>query len=168
VTQFKASRDLPMSPVMRVKVVTVLFGLISSVAVAAPAKEEFGTAKQAEAMVAKAVAHAKKVGNEKAYQDFTNKVAPFVDRDLYVVVYDLAGKVHAHGQNPKMVGKDLIDLLDPDGKAFVKERVELGKTKNKFWHDYKWTDPLTKKPLAKSTYCEKHEAVLFCAGIYKR
>jgi cytochrome c len=132
------------------------------------AKAEFGTAQEAEAMVAKAVAHAKKVGAAQAYQDFTNKVAPFVDRDLYVVVYDLEGKVLAHGQNPKMVGKELIDLLDPDGKAFVKERVELGKSKAKFWHDYKWTDPVTKKPLAKSTYCERHERVLFCAGIYKR
>jgi len=119
-------------------------------------------------MVGKAVAYAEKIGTEKAYQAFTNKAAPWVDRDLYVVVYDLNGKVLAHGQNPKMVGKELIDLLDPDGKAFVKERVELGKSQNKFWHDYKWTDPVTKKPLPKSTYCERHQDVLFCVGIYKR
>ncbi len=148
--------------------VASVFATIAAFALAAAPKAAFGTAKEAEAMVAKAVAYAKKVGNEKAYQDFTNKEAPFVDRDLYVVVYDMNGKVLAHGQNPKMVGKDLIDLLDPDGKAFVRERVELGKTKPKFWHDYKWTDPLTKKPLAKSTYCERQADVLFCAGIYKR
>jgi signal transduction histidine kinase len=91
-----------------------------------------------------------------------------VDRDLYVVVYDLQGKVLAHGQNPKMVGKDLIDLRDPDGKLFVKERVDLGSAKPSFWHDYKWTDPVTKKVLEKSTYCQRHEEVLFCVGIYKR
>jgi len=153
---------------MRMEAVAVLSMSLAGVALAAPPKAEFGTAKEAEAMVAKAVAHAEKVGAAKAYQDFTRKVAPFADRDLYVVVYDLKGKVLAHGQNPKMVGKELIDLLDPDGKAFVKERVELGKIKNSFWHDYKWTDPITKKPLAKSTYCQKHDSVLFCAGIYKR
>jgi len=145
--------------------------LVVSVAMAAakgPPKEEYGTAKEAEAMVAKAVVHAKKVGAQQAYQDFTNKVAPFVDRDLYIMVYELNGKVLAHGQNPKMVGKDLIDLLDPDGRPFVRERVELAKTQTKFWHDYRWTDPITKKPTAKSTYCERHENVLFCSGIYKR
>ncbi len=154
---------------MRATFPAVLSMFLAGVALAAPKpKAEFGTAKEAEAMVAKAVAHAKKVGNEQAYQDFTNKVAPFVDRALYVVVYDLNGKVWAHGQNPKMVGKDLIDLLDPDGKAFVSERVELGKSKGKFWHDYRWTDPITKKALPKSAYCERHENVLFCTGIYKR
>lgn len=141
--------------------------MVAGVALAAP-KAEFGTATEAEAMVAKAVVHAKKVGNEKAYQDFTNKVAPFVDRDLYVVVYDMNSKVLAHGQNPKVVSRELIDLLDPDGETFVRERVELGKSKAKLWHDHKWTDPLTKKPSAKSTYCERRENVLFCAGIDKR
>jgi signal transduction histidine kinase len=76
--------------------------------------------------------------------------------------------VLAHGQNPKMVGKELIELLDPDGKAFVKERVELAKSKNKFWHDYKFTDPVTKKVLPKSTYCERLDSTAVCVGIYKR
>jgi signal transduction histidine kinase len=132
------------------------------------AKEEFGTAKEAEAMVAKAVAHIAAVGTQKAYGDFTSRAPGFADRDLYVVVYDLQGQVVAHGQNPKMVGKDLIDLRDPDGKAFVKERVDLARSKGKFWHDYKFTDPVTKKVLPKSTYCERVESTAVCVGIYKR
>jgi signal transduction histidine kinase len=132
------------------------------------AKEEFGSAKEAEAMVGKAVAHIKAAGAQKAYGDFTSRASAFVDRDLYVVVYDLQGQVLAHGQNPKMVGKDLIDLRDPDGKAFVKERTELARSKGQFWHDYKFTDPVTKKVLPKSTYCERVESTAVCVGIYKR
>jgi cytochrome c len=132
------------------------------------AKDEYGSAREAETMVAKAVAHIQSAGAQKAYDDFTAKAAPFVDRDLYVVVYDLEGQVVAHGQNPKMVGKNLIDLRDPDGKAFVKERVDLARTKGKFWHDYKFTDPVTKKILPKSTYCERLESTAVCVGIYKR
>ena len=150
---------------------TVLLALLLTGAVSpalSATKAQFGTAKEAEAMVGKAIAHAKRVGAEKAYQDFTDKAPGFVDRDLYVVVYDLQGKVLAHGQNSKMVGKDLIDLRDPDGKLFVKERVELGLAKPNFWHDYKWTDPVTKKVLEKSTYCQRNGDVLFCVGIYKR
>ncbi len=136
--------------------------------VAFAARDEFGTAAEAEAMVGRAVAHVRAAGTQKAYGDFTARVPQFVDRDLYVVVYDLQGKVWAHGQNPKMVGKDLIDLRDPDGKAFVKERVDLARSKGKFWHDYKFTDPVSKKVLPKSTYCERVESTAVCVGIYRR
>ncbi len=153
---------------MRMRSLSVVTLAASLATVAFAAKEEFGTAKEAEAMVAKAVAHIAAVGTQKAYGDFTSRAPGFADRDLYVVVYDLQGQVVAHGQNPKMVGKDLIDLRDPDGKAFVKERVDLTRSKGKFWHDYKFTDPVTKKVLPKSTYCERVESTAVCVGIYKR
>lgn len=145
----------------------VLIGccLLSTAAFAA---EEFAAPKEAESMVQKAVSHIRAGGKDKAYGDFTAKAPGWVDRDLYVVVYDLSGKVLAHGQNPKMVGKELIDLKDPDGKAFVKERVDLAKGKGKFWHDYKFTDPVSKKVLPKSAYCEKLDETVVCAGVYKR
>lgn len=129
---------------------------------------DFGTAPEAETMVKAAVGHIKKVGNNQAYKDFTDKKAPFLDRDLYVVVYGLDGKIFAHGQNSKMVGKDMIDLKDPDGKPFVRERVELAKAKGKFWQDYKFTDPVSKKVLPKAMYCERVEETVVCSGIYKR
>jgi signal transduction histidine kinase len=129
---------------------------------------EFGTAKEAESMVAKAIAHIKADGKDKAYADFTGKKAGWTDRDIYVTVYDLSGKVMAHGQNAKQVGMDLIGLQDADGKEFVKERVELAKSKGKFWQEYKFTDPVTKKILPKSMYCEKLDDVAVCSGIYKR
>ncbi len=138
------------------------------VAVLAKEKEKFGTAREAEAMVANAVRHIRSAGAEKAYQDFTAKAPAFFDRDLYVVVYDLEGRVLAHGQNPKMVGKGLIDLRDADGKPWIQERVELARSKGKFWHDYKFTDPVTKKVLPKSTYCERVDSTAVCVGIYKR
>lgn len=146
----------------------IVVALVVSVAALTAAKEEFGSAKEAEAMVTKAVAHIKRAGVAKAYQDFTGKAPAFVDRDLYVVVYDMTGRVLAHGLNPKMVGKDLIDLKDPDGKQFVKERVELARGKTAFWHDYKFTDPVSRKVLPKSTYCQRVESTAVCVGIYKR
>ena len=124
------------------------------------------TKADAEAMVAKGVAAVKAKG-EAAYVDFTAPSKTFVDRDLYLVIYDTTGKCLAHGQNPKQVGKDLINLKDPDGKEFVKERVTLAASKAKFWQDYKFTDPLTKTVQAKQAYCEKLGNLLICGGIYK-
>jgi len=131
------------------------------------AAEEFASAKEAEAMVHKVVA-AVKANKDQTATEITNKDAKWIDRDLYPVIYDMTGKVVAHGQNAKMVDKDLIDLKDPDGKAFVKERVDLAKSKGKFWQDYKFTDPVTKKVLPKEAYCEKLNDMIICAGVYKR
>ena len=130
--------------------------------------QEFGTAKEAESMVKAAVSHIKSVGKDQAYADFTGKKSPFFDRDLYVVVYGMDGKIFAHGQNSRMVGKEMIDMKDPDGKPFVKERVELAKSKGTFWQDYKFTDPVTKKVLPKAMFCQRVEETVVCSGIYKR
>lgn len=124
------------------------------------------TKAEAEAMVAKGVAAVKAKGDA-AYADITAPSKTFVDRDLYLVVYDNTGKCLAHGQNAKQVGKDLIGLKDPDGKEFVKERVELASSKAKFWQDYKFTDPLTKSVQPKQAYCEKLGNLIICGGIYK-
>lgn len=129
---------------------------------------ENATAKEAEAMVKKGVAFIKSSGKDKAYAEFTNKQGQFTDRDLYLVVYRLDGTVMAHGQNEKMVGRNLIELKDVDGKPFVRERVELGKAKASFWQDYKFTNPVSKKVEPKAMYCERQDDTVVCGGIYKK
>lgn len=152
---------------MKFPIATAFALILGAAATQASAAEEFGTAKEAEAMVGKAIEHVKKVGRETALASFTAKAPPFRDRDLYVIVTDMSGTSLAHGQNPKMVGKNLLGLTDPSGKAFYKERIELAKTKNSFWQDYKFTDPISKHILPKSTYCEREQDMIVCVGIYK-
>ncbi|WP_404872736.1 cache domain-containing protein [Ideonella sp. A 288] len=125
------------------------------------------TTTEATAMVKKGVAFIKANGKDKGYAEISNKQGQFTDRDLYLVVYALDGTVRAHGANEKMIGKNLIDLKDVDGKAFVKERVELAQSKGSFWQDYKFTNPVTKKIEPKSMYCEKVEDTAVCGGVYK-
>jgi cytochrome c len=110
----------------------------------------------------------KAAGPEKAFPAFNDKNGGFVDRDLYIVVYDGAGRCLAHGANPKLIGKDLIDAEDIDGKLYVKERVELAKSKSNFWQDYKFTNPTTKKVEPKQMYCEPTGDLIVCGGVYKQ
>jgi cytochrome c len=126
------------------------------------------TKEQAVSMVKKGVAFIKSTPHEKAYGDISDKAnAAFHEQDLYLVVYGLDGTVKAHGANAKMVGRNLIELKDVDGKAFVKERVDMAKTQSSFWQDYKFTNPENKKIEPKSMYCEKLEDTVVCGGIYK-
>ncbi|WP_298209063.1 cache domain-containing protein [Acidovorax sp.] len=126
-----------------------------------------GTRDEAIAMTKKAVAHFKSEGKDKALADFSRKGGAFVDRDLYVFVLDLNGKNIAHATNEKMIGRDLLQLKDADGKSYVIEMVEKAKTGKPAWIDYKWPNPLTKEIEAKSSYCEPVDGGLICVGVYK-
>lgn len=126
-----------------------------------------GTAAEAEAMVKKAVAFIKANGPDKAYEEFTHGKG-FKDRDLYVIVYDLNGKNLAQGANPKLVGKDLIGLKDPNGRLIIKEFVDLAKSKGKGWVEgYKFLNPVTQKLEEKAMYLERVGDTLVGCGIYK-
>jgi len=125
------------------------------------------TPEEAKAMVKKAIVFIKESGKDKAFAEFAKKNGRFTDRDLYIFVYDLNGKVLAHGQNPKMVGKDLSELTDADGKFFVKERIEIAKTKGEGWQDYKFPNPVDKKVEKKRAYIEKVDDIIVGCGAYK-
>ncbi|MFV3128897.1 cache domain-containing protein [Niveispirillum sp. KHB5.9] len=122
---------------------------------------------EAIAMVKRAVVHLNEAGRDKAFADFGNREGAFVDRDLYVVVYDLTGRCLAHGANAKLIGKDLSDAEDIDGKLYIRERMELAKTNKSFWQDYKFTNPVNKKVEPKQMYCQVEQDLAVCGGVYK-
>ncbi|MBB3120387.1 cache domain-containing protein [Pseudoduganella violacea] len=136
-------------------------------AVQANAAETYASRQQAEQLVGKVTAAMRKDAGS-TLSAITAKDAAWVHGDLYPVVYDMQGKVLAHGQNSKLVGKNLIDIRDVEGNYYVRERVELAKSKGKFWQNYVFVDPVTKGVLPKEMYCEKLDESVVCAGVYKR
>lgn len=148
----------------KVLVLASFLGLLGGTANAA----DYGSKEEAVGMVQKAIAYMKVNGKEKALAEISNTTGRFVDRDLYVVVFDMHGRNLAHGANPRMVGKDLIDIKDADGKPYMKERIEIIKTKGKGWQDYKFTNPVSKQIEPKTMYVEKYEDLIFGCGVYKK
>jgi len=126
-----------------------------------------GTAKEAEAMVKKAVALYKSAGQDKAFAEFNNPKGKFVDRDLYIYALSMKGTVLAHGANKTLIGKDLYNLKDTAGKQFLKEIIDVAKAKGKGTVDYKWTNPVSKKVEDKVVYFEKVGDVILVCGYYK-
>jgi cytochrome c len=125
------------------------------------------TKAEAEAMVKKAIVFAKAQGKDKALAEISKPGGSFTKGALYVFVYDLQGKVKAHGQNPKLVDKDMLEAKDPDGVFYVKERIALVKAKGKGWQDYKFNNPTSNKIEAKTAYVELYEDLIFGCGVYK-
>jgi cytochrome c len=131
--------------------------------------EERGSAAEASALVKKAVAYVKANGKEKAFAEFNNPKGQFVDRNLYIFVYDLKGSSLAigNGNSAKMVGKDLSDMRDADGTYIIKGLIAIANAKGSGWFDYKWPNPVTKAVEAKSSYVEKLDDIMIGCGIYK-
>lgn len=147
--------------------VSIAFGLATFGFMQPSIAAEKGTKEEAVALAQKAVAYIKANGKEKAYAEFTNGTQ-FKDRDLYIFVVQFDGMAMAHGVNPKLVGKNMSELKDSDGKFFIKEFIEVAKTKGKGWVDYKWPNPVTKALDDKTSYVERVDDNSFVAcGVYK-
>ena len=129
---------------------------------------EKGTEADAVAMVKKAVALVKANGKEKAYVEFNNPKGKFVRNDLYVMCYDMNGNNKCHGSNPKLIGKNLLEIKDADGKFIVKGFIAIANQgAGKGWFDYKWPNATTNAVENKSTYVEKVDDILIGVGVYK-
>ncbi len=141
--------------------VCALFLLLSGIAFA---QESRGTADEAIAMVAKAIAAFEKDGPA-SFAAFTAPDKTYVDRDLYVFVFDKE-KLVAHGFDEKLLGTKADTLVDVDGKKFGIEFIEKA-TPEGVWVDYVWRDPISGKEVAKSSWVVAHKDYVFGTGIYK-
>jgi signal transduction histidine kinase len=113
------------------------------------------TREEAKAMVDAAVEHVKKVGPDQAFKDFTNDKEHWTKKDLYVYAYDMTGTCVAQGENAKLIGRNLIELKDPNGVAMVAEQTKIAQTKGEGWFSYVWPHPQTKKLTPKESYVRK-------------
>ncbi|MGH6791762.1 MAG: cache domain-containing protein [Methyloceanibacter sp.] len=145
---------------MLVAIIVISGGVVSA--------ETGATKDEAVAMVKKAVAEIKAEGADKAYALINDRSGPFVDRDLYIVVYGLDGMVLAHGADAKRIGTNQIGDKDPDGKAFVQERVELAAKEPSFWQSYKFINPVNNQVEPKEMYCERLDQTVVCGGVYQQ
>ena len=132
----------------------------------AQAADQRASKDEAVAMVKKAIDYLRQNGKEKAFAEFSKPQGVFVDRELYVVVEDMTGTVLAHGTNPKLIGKNLMEIKDMNGKAFVREQVEVAKTKGSGWVEYLFAHPTTQQIKTKASYLERFDDVVITCGCY--
>ncbi|MBV6324821.1 cache domain-containing protein [Duganella violaceipulchra] len=126
-----------------------------------------GTADEAVAMVKRAGEYLQKNGKDKAVAAFNDPKGDFIQGDLYVFMFDKAGVALAHGQNPKMVNKNLMEL-SAGGVYPIKEFLKIGASPaGKGWVQYMWPNSISKNLEEKNTYVEKVGEYVIGVGIYK-
>ena len=142
-----------------------LLGLFCLLAVPAGAAEERGSAADAQALVARAIA-AYDAEGAAAFAAMTSPSTAFRDRDLYLFVADAENRVVAHGMDSKRVGADLAAQVDAAGTAFGRLMTEQASAEG-VWVDYVWLDPITQRQVHKTSWVVRHDGYLFGCGVYK-
>jgi cytochrome c len=123
------------------------------------------TPDEAKAMAVKAAEYLKSVGPDKAFPNFDAKEGSWHDRDLYVYVLDNNGVMLAHGSNPGLIGKTVLDVKDVDGKPMTRETLAV---KEAGWVNFKWQNPLSKAVEPKVVYVVRVGDYFVEVGAYAR
>ena len=129
--------------------------------------QDRGTPAEAKAMLDNAVAFYKANGSEIAFSAFNDPKGPFVDKDLYIFVVDLNGKVLAHGAQPGLIGQGMTEIRDADQKNFIQEIVTVARAKGAGTVDYWWQNPQFLVVEQKCSYIEKVDGAVLGCGYYK-
>lgn len=130
------------------------------------------TKDQAQAFVKQAVAFAKKNGKDKLLEEVRMGSGQFhfqkgKNNDLYIFVYDLEGKVVAHGVRAELTGVNRWSAKDPDGRPWIQEWTKLVKEKGSGWQEYKELNPSQgNKIMKKVSFVELFDGVVIGCGVY--
>jgi len=106
-------------------------------------------------MVQEALIHIKEVGPEKAFEDFSTPGGKWHKKDIYLFCYKFDGTNVCQGANKAFIGKNLIDIKSADGQPFVRNIIEIAKTKGSGWIKYQWPHPQTNKIENKQAWVAK-------------
>ncbi len=119
------------------------------------------------ALAEKGARFVQEFGKDEMIKRINNNDPMFRQGALYLAVRDLNGITVAH-PTAALIGKNLLDVPDADGKLFRREMLAIAKGPGKGWVHYKFTNPETFKVEPKSTYVLRAGDVALEAGIYRR
>jgi len=128
---------------------------------------KLATPADAQEMVQKAYDYVKVNGKEKAFAAFHNPKGEFAKGELFIFAQDFHGVILAYGGNTAMVGQNLYESKDVNGKYLGKGMIDIAKTQGNGWYEYHFLNPHTNVVQPKITYIQKVDDYYLACGIYK-
>lgn len=124
------------------------------------------TAEQARSLLWAAVHEFKQYG-ERAIERFNDLNGSFVRDDLYVFVLDMDSQVIiAHGGMPRMINRPVGELIDANGKPFIRDMIKAARANDEGRLEYAWRNPLTQKMERKQTWFVRVGQQIIAVGAY--
>lgn len=120
---------------------------------------------RAQALLERAVAHAKATGE--AGLGAFNSEAAYFDRDLYVYALKMDGRFLASGGfSAGLIGSNVLDFVDTDGKAFFREMIAIARDKGEGRVEYKWFNPADSRGEPKVTLFRRVGDLIVAVGYF--
>ena len=125
--------------------------------------------KDAIAMAERAAALHVGKGKEELIRQIAARHPDFVQGSLYIYARDFTTGINiAHPFNHSIVGKNLDDVPDNNGKLYRKDIMAVAKKEGKGWVDYMYKNPESNKVEPKTAYVLRSGDVVLVAGVYKK
>ncbi|QQR68645.1 MAG: cache domain-containing protein [Alphaproteobacteria bacterium] len=102
-------------------------------------------------------------GPEKAMGMFSDAKGPFVEGNLYVFAINADGVILAHGTQPILIKRSIMDMQDTTGKMFGREIMAI---QDRGWVHYKWLNPTTHTFDDKASYIIRIDGYRIGVGAY--
>jgi len=124
-------------------------------------------AQKAVDLVKKAAEFMSVYGKETCMNELKKKNGRFCKGEMFVIAYDTSGTMMAHPKNHKLIGVNLIDVPDVDGKMFRKEMIMIAKNKGSGWIEYKYKNPEKNQIEFMAVYVHQSGDIVLCCGVNK-
>ncbi len=96
-----------------------------------------------------------------------SRAGDFQDGELYVYVIDTAGNFLASaGTSSSLIGRNVSDLTDSNGRHFIREILEGARTKSSGRVDYRWFNPVHGKSEPKTASYRRVGDRILVVGYY--
>lgn len=125
------------------KAAVVALAVVASVVLAAGVMADSGVKDECVALCKEAAKFINEKGVDAATAEIGKKEGMFVRKNTYVFLMDLDGNRLAHPyaspKDPKIM--KLLDQKDTTGKPFVREYIEVARTRGQGWTEYMYPRP---------------------------
>ena len=130
-------------------------------------KLQQGTAEEAMALVARAVAHRRQCASRDSFlRELTQADKHFFDRDMYVFALDRNGTYLAFGGNRSKVGTRVQDIAGIDGDGLL-DAIMTQASQEPGWVEYDILNPATGRVQTKMSFVQQVDDVYIGCGVYK-
>lgn len=135
----------------------LIYSVVAVLALSVVGATYAGTEDDAKALAQRVAAYIKENGKDKGVAEIMGSGDRFKRGKFGLSVMDFSGLCLAHALFPKLVGQNHYTLKDPDGRQFVKDAIDIAKTKGNGFYDLSFTDPETKKVIPWKGYAQRVE-----------
>ncbi len=123
--------------------IIIFIGFLLVLGIAGPVvAQDQPTERDVVEFVREGLTYARKHGKEALLREAMNPAGPFLQGDLYFFAFDFNGIVLAHGDSPSLVGENLFNLSNKNGKQLIQELIKAAQNGDG-WAEYYW--PSAKK-----------------------